>query len=618
MEHAQPTVERRARWGQRRALIKVGYSCNDHCVFCHTDDYRHSGDASTAALVAKIDMAARQGYDMVVLSGGEATMRPDLYKLARRVKDRGMLLGFITNGRVMSYPEVVERLVSYNLRYVHLSIHGPERVHNKLTGDRSFAQSYQGLQNLNGRGLDLTVSCVVTKQNLAHLRGVVDLMQPLEDVVVKFSVCEPKGAALRNRAAVVPTLEEAGKAISDALEYGTTALAGKGIRLAVENLPFCLMPKFRHLDDDLLANRLLTMSEVWDGGLVDIDDFNKVKGPGCAGCSEMEKCPGIFVETFQQEGDAFVRPFGRAGEALEEARGGFLPPEQARLDVNPAYPDTALVTMLVPECDNSCHFCDVPGGGYSGRPSTLDGVCASLRAMRGRAKGVLFTGGEPTHLPWFLDAVRVARDYGYETITVQTHGGAASEESYANAMREAGVTGVDIPLYSGTARGHEAVTRTPGSFKKTLRGIRNLQAQGVKVVLHTTLFAGAEEHARSWAKGVLDLGVDSAYAQWLGPSLSESGAEVGLQEGKDAVAIITSILQDFPFRFSGIAPCDSGTLSPWNYRLNGPPAGPPALPYQEWLRTFMGSAEDGHEEGCAVCDDLLSQVADNSTEAVGV
>ena len=311
------TEGRTRRWGQRRALIKVGYSCNDHCVFCHTDDYRHSGDAPTDALYTKVDEAARQGFDMVVFSGGEATMRSDLYRLARRVRQRGMKLGFVTNGRVLSYPEVVERLLNEGLEYVHLSIHGPEKIHNKLTGDRSFAQSYAGLKNMNGRGLDLTVNCVVTKQNMGSLRGFIDLMQPLEDVVVKFSACEPKGAALRNWDQVIPPLEDAAAAVVDALTYGEEVLRGKGIRLAIENFPYCLVPEFKHLDDDLEANRLLVMSEVWDPELVVIDDFNKVVA-GCAG----EEVSSKFVEAMHRfGGDAgpFVHVEGRSGASRQGA-----------------------------------------------------------------------------------------------------------------------------------------------------------------------------------------------------------------------------------------------------------------------------------------------------------
>ena len=481
----EPTVGNRGPHpplGATASSIKVGYSCNDHCVFCHTDDYRHSGDAPTDALYTKVDEAARQGFDMVVFSGGEATMRSDLYRLARRVRQRGMKLGFVTNGRVLSYPEVVERLLNEGLEYVHLSIHGPEKIHNKLTGDRSFAQSYAGLKNLNGRGLDLTVNCVVTKQNMGSLRGFIDLsLQPLEDVVVKFSACEPKGAALRNWDQVIPPLEDAAAAVVDALTYGEEVLRGKGIRLAIENFPYCLVPEFKHLDDDLEANRLLVMSEVWDPELVVIDDFNKVKGPACAGCEESVACPGVFVEAMHRFGGDALVPFvhveGRSG-APKAA--GFQPPEQARMDSHPAYPDMAMLTLIVPECDRACHFCDLGQDQESsrdvGRPSTLEGASASLRGHRGHYKELIISGGEPTRLPWLPELIRRAKDWGYEKIWMQTHGGAFSSVRYARELKRAGLSGIDVPMYGTEASVHDEITGTDGSWRDSLKGVRPFRA----------------------------------------------------------------------------------------------------------------------------------------------
>ncbi len=58
-----------------KALIKVGYGCNDHCTFCHTLDVRHI-EGSTAEIDAQDRRARALGHSMVVLSGGEPTIRP--------------------------------------------------------------------------------------------------------------------------------------------------------------------------------------------------------------------------------------------------------------------------------------------------------------------------------------------------------------------------------------------------------------------------------------------------------------------------------------------------------------------------------------------------------------
>ena len=60
-----------------KALIKVGYGCNNHCTFCHTLDVRDI-DGTSAEVEAKIDRAAALGHRMVVLSGGEVTMRAEM------------------------------------------------------------------------------------------------------------------------------------------------------------------------------------------------------------------------------------------------------------------------------------------------------------------------------------------------------------------------------------------------------------------------------------------------------------------------------------------------------------------------------------------------------------
>ncbi len=159
-----------------KALIKVGYGCNNHCTFCHTLDVRHI-DGDSDEVERKIDRAARLGHTMVCLSGGEVTMRKELLRWAARTAARGMDFGLVTNGRMLAYVELVEKLVRHRLRYVYLSLHGgTAKMHNSLVRADAFAQTFAAIKVLAGRGLDFTVNTVVTRQNVAHLRGIVDLM----------------------------------------------------------------------------------------------------------------------------------------------------------------------------------------------------------------------------------------------------------------------------------------------------------------------------------------------------------------------------------------------------------------------------------------------------------
>src|SRR5512134_3930448 len=105
-----------------KALVKVGYRCNQRCAFCHCLE-RRDREASRSDVEALIDRAAALGHRMVVLSGGEATLRPELHEWAARVAGRGMELGLVTNASLLDGP-TLDRLAAHRLRYVHLSLHG--------------------------------------------------------------------------------------------------------------------------------------------------------------------------------------------------------------------------------------------------------------------------------------------------------------------------------------------------------------------------------------------------------------------------------------------------------------------------------------------------------------
>src|SRR5262249_30561515 len=151
-------------------------------------------DGSAAEVHAKIERAAKLGHSMVVLSGGEPTIRPELFEWAAHVAALGLDFGLVTNGLVLAYPDVVERLLGHRLRYIYMSLHGGgAEVHGRLVRARTFDTAVAALRNLSGRGLDLTVNCVITRQNVEDLDGVVDAVRPFADLTLKFSMVQPKG-----------------------------------------------------------------------------------------------------------------------------------------------------------------------------------------------------------------------------------------------------------------------------------------------------------------------------------------------------------------------------------------------------------------------------------------
>lgn len=279
-----------------KALIKVGYACNEHCTFCHTLDVRHLDD--TAESVAhKIERARRLGHSMVVFSGGEPTIRPEIQAWATQVAQSGLDLGFVTNGRMFAYPEFAEAMLARRLRYVYLSFHGgTAKVHNSLVRSDAFGDSLQAIRNLHGRIPALTVNCVVTRANLRHLRPLVDLLLPLDQLTIKFSMTAPKGGGNKLFDLVVPRVTECAEAIADAIAHGEKQRGDRpGPRFGHDGLPFCLVPGHEALYDDLRTNDFRTMSEVGEPDFFPVDDVIKVQPEEkCGDCALRGPCPGLF------------------------------------------------------------------------------------------------------------------------------------------------------------------------------------------------------------------------------------------------------------------------------------------------------------------------------------
>jgi sulfatase maturation enzyme AslB (radical SAM superfamily) len=107
---------------------------------------------------------------------------------------------------------------------------------------------------------------------------------------------------------------------------------------------------------------------------------------------------------------------------------------------------------------------------------------------------VIFSGGEPTINKDMLKIARYASSAGFTELNLQTNATVCSDIDYAMGLVLAGVNFALVSLHSDKAEVSDGLTRTPGSFKKTLAGIRNLLDLGVDVTLAHVI--NTKNHAR--------------------------------------------------------------------------------------------------------------------------
>ncbi|MDQ3033767.1 MAG: radical SAM protein [Myxococcota bacterium] len=303
--------EPRSGWATRKALVKVGYGCNENCTFCHTADVRHI-DGGSEEVVGKIHRAAALGHGMVVFSGGEPTIRAELLDWAALVASLDMDVGLVTNGLVLAYPEMVAKLRERRLRYVYMSLHGVGRIHDRLVRSEAWEAAYAAVRNLSGLGIDLTINCVVAQQNLEHLIPLVDALLPFPDLRLKFSMMQPKGGGARLFDAITPRVADVGDRVGRAIRHGQAAVAARGAigpTFGHDGIPHCLLPGLEPLFDDLKTHRFATMCDIGEPDFFPVDDaLNVQPDETCGGCPKRGPCPGLFRGYAERFGASELAP----------------------------------------------------------------------------------------------------------------------------------------------------------------------------------------------------------------------------------------------------------------------------------------------------------------------
>jgi pyruvate-formate lyase-activating enzyme len=440
------------------------------------------------------------------------------------------------------------------------------------------------------------------KDVMVELAGAAEDMVIVEHWIAQL-VAHP---ALRLR--IVPDPSEE---LEVSAEVARTLLAAlpEGRAWAV-GFPLCLVP------EALPAERHASVGwSAWQA----VAAVRRLKPAACAGCDHHVVCSGVAAETIHRDGGAALRPVSvqRLPNAAASLRGVPIatqvmdgrPAETERLDISPRYPDTSLVTLIVPGCDLNCVFCEGEPDGMSLSPSSLEGVRAALIATAGTSTGVFFTGGEPTQLPWLLDALRSANELGYTRVQMQSHAGRAAESDYAEALVDAGLTAIDVPLYGATAKVHEEITSTPGSFDATVQGVERLRALGVRIVLHVTLFKSNLPSLSELLGFMAGLEPDGVYLQVTGevgkPGTYERVAPSPASVGAAVAKALDTVKPTFPVRVADVPLCllpeHEAHVSRWR---DTPELGARAivLPFTEWLSTFSAGKTRDYGARCEGCD----------------
>jgi len=173
--------------------------CNLNCKHCYSlsANVDFPGELSTEEIYAAMDDLKAFGVPVLILSGGEPLLRPDIFDISRRAKDMGFYVGLSSNGTLID-PPTAERIAEVGYDYVGISLDGIGEVHDRFRREvGAYEAALKGIRLCRDQGIKVGLRFTMTEHTVASLPGLLDLVD--EEEIDKFYLSHLVYAGRGNR-----------------------------------------------------------------------------------------------------------------------------------------------------------------------------------------------------------------------------------------------------------------------------------------------------------------------------------------------------------------------------------------------------------------------------------
>jgi putative heme d1 biosynthesis radical SAM protein NirJ2 len=155
--------------------------CNLKCEHCYQDaSAAQERELSTAEGLRMIDEIARAGFKIMIFSGGEPLLRPDIFELVEHAATRGLRPVFGSNGTLIT-EEVALRLKAGGAAAMGISVDSLDAArHDRFRGlPEAHALTLAGIENCKRAGLPFQIHTTVVDWNRDEIGALTDFAQEI-------------------------------------------------------------------------------------------------------------------------------------------------------------------------------------------------------------------------------------------------------------------------------------------------------------------------------------------------------------------------------------------------------------------------------------------------------
>lgn len=153
--------------------------CNLACKHCYSisADHDFPGELATDEVFRVMDDLKAFSVPVLILSGGEPLLRPDIFDIARRAKAMGFYTGLSSNGTLITEQNVRD-IAGVGFDYVGISIDGMRDTHDRFRRmPGAFEASLRGVRLCRENDIKVGLRFTMTQDNARELPQLLDLAE---------------------------------------------------------------------------------------------------------------------------------------------------------------------------------------------------------------------------------------------------------------------------------------------------------------------------------------------------------------------------------------------------------------------------------------------------------
>jgi heme b synthase len=180
----------------RLVAWEVTRNCNLACIHCRASATLgpHLNELDTDAGLVLLDQISEVGKPVVILTGGEPLLRPDIFRIARHGTQQGLRMVMAPNGTLIT-EAIAKEMVEAGIQRISVSLDGATRKsHDRFRQvDGAFDGAIRGIEMAKQAGVAFQINTTITQQNLEQIAKIQELAVKLGAVAHHIFLLVPTG-----------------------------------------------------------------------------------------------------------------------------------------------------------------------------------------------------------------------------------------------------------------------------------------------------------------------------------------------------------------------------------------------------------------------------------------